>query len=989
MAPGMNPDRKGYFGPDWSQAERSPVGGATAGSNGFNFDTKGLDDLKTKLAGIISQFDVLDKKIGGVSGKLGGLTGGGTSSGGSITAASFASSPAAAQINKNLSQFPGGPTSAWPGSGKPNPNTPGPGGSGNTSAGFGGVGTTLAAVAGASMIAGGVSSLAGKVSGLQAGGVPVQLAAAQQATITGGATYNNVNAWNGVMNTGQGDQAQAMNMAMQNPYLASINPQSKNFNNMRGLLNTTQKLGGVSASSAMGFLNDLTSNKATNFFAQLSGGQGGALDPRTGKLRNPQQALLSTLQTATGTRGLSGNKLSGALKSISNRPGQWAAATQNFEQAGLSSSDVVLMRELAAQGGNLTKAQGGQVSKTVAEQLLSQTTQKTSLNNQLMQETSGLQVAFSKLQTTVSHLEQTLAGWTLGRGGHAIGGLLSKIPGVGGVLGGAMSLAGKIPGISSIPGIGSILGDPDTTSGMQPNLAHGITAMKRANPSLQINSGHRSSAQQSALYALKGGKGVARPGHSPHQLGKAADIGPPSQFGWLAANAQKFGLATDRNEPWHVQAMGDPVSGANVTGAQVVSKASSQLGVDYVWGGETAGKAFDCSGLVQWVFAQVGVNLPRTSQGQASAGTAVKGLNNAQAGDLILYNEPGEGPNSHVAIYIGGGKQIEAPHTGAKVQVSAVDTSHISTIRRVIGGGAGGKVVAAAQGAVGQSSNDSSNHSGAGASVSAGAPGGLSNSFISGLSGSWLGGGGSAGGGGGGGSGPAAGGSSGTSGSTTTASTGSTTLVGGAGGPISSPTGFSKAVLSNLGLPATSADVTSLNAWQQMEGQWTASGIYNAMQMHDPLNTNLPEKGGHSLGGTWFYPDWATGVSATVSTIKQGNMAAIYNALKSNDNLASFGSAAESTPWAASAYGGKSWPAPSGSYAVGDPTGGFQPNVAAPSMGGPGPVTALHSGGGGRGVSVSIGPVYVQGSQADANNLANMVASAIKGHREIQAVAKT
>ena len=51
-------------------------------------------------------------------------------------------------------------------------------------------------------------------------------------------------------------------------------------------------------------------------------------------------------------------------------------------------------------------------------------------------------------------------------------------------------------------------------------------------------------------------------------------------------------------------------------------------------------------------------------------------------------------------------------------------------------------------------------------------------------------------------------------------------------------------------------------------------------------------------------------------------------------------------------------------------------------------VSALQ-GGGGRGVSVSLGPFYVQGTQADANNIANMVASAIKGHKDIQTVAKS
>ena len=951
---GMNDERKGYFGPDWTQAERAPVGGAMAGSNGFKFDTSGLDDLKSKLQGIITQFDQLDKKIGAVSGKLGGMAGGGGgSSGGTITAAGFANSPAAQQVNRNLASF-GAPSSPYPQSNQ------GPGGPRNTTAGFGGGGgggSFLTGIAAAGMGAAGIGKMSSWMSGLQQGGVPVQLAAAQQAGITGGSTFNNVNAWNGVLNTGQADQATAMNMAMQNNFLSTISPQSKNFNNMRGFLNSTQKMGGISASSAMGFLNDLTSNQATNFFTARTGGRAGPWNPRTGQMRGAQQSLMGALQGADpGLMGMSGNKLSQALKSISGRPGQWSVMAGNLEQgAGLSTSDVALLHQFAASGGNLGKATGGQVSKTVAEQLLAQTTQKTSQQNNLMQETSGLQVAFSKLQTTVSHLEQTLAGWTIGRLGGAVGGLLSHIPG-----GGMLS---------------SILGDPDTTSGMQPNLAHGITAMKRANPNLQINSGHRSSSQQAALYAAKGGRGVARPGQSPHQLGKAADIGPPSQFGWLQANAQKFGLATDRSEPWHVQAIGDPTTpGASVTGAQVVSGATTQLGVPYVWGGETAGKGMDCSGLVQYVFGQLGISLPRTTFDQVKCGTAVKDISSAQAGDLLFYaGSDGTAANpGHVAIYIGGGKQIAAPYTGKNVEVEPVG-SGVVAIRRVIGGGAGGKVVAAAQAAVGSPSSDSHSASSSNATMAAGgSAGGLGNSFIASLAGSWLSGGGGVGGG------RAAGGSTGRSsasgGGGTSGTAGSSAPASGGG----SSSQWAGLVLSDGGFPKTQNNVNNMLRWMAAEeppSNWSHND--------NPLNINA---GG---SGSDTFPNLNVAAQRTASVIKQSNMSAIAQALAANDTINGFSAAVVGSPWAGSHYGGDPNHLAGIPVPAGDPVGGFVPNTPMKASSGPGPVSNMQGGRGGGGVSVNIGPVYVQGTQTDANNIANMISSAIKSHKEIQAVARS
>lgn len=134
-------------------------------------------------------------------------------------------------------------------------------------------------------------------------------------------------------------------------------------------------------------------------------------------------------------------------------------------------------------------------------------------------------------------------------------------------------------------------------------------------------------------------------------------------------------------------------------GAQAVAYAARFLGVPYVWGGASPA-GFDCSGLVQYVYQHFGVTLPRTSQEQARAGAAV-GRADLQPGDLIVYNEPGEGPASHVAVYAGGGLQIEAPQPGQTVQYSKVDWAHFAGARRVTGAAVTGAVATGAAAATG------------------------------------------------------------------------------------------------------------------------------------------------------------------------------------------------------------------------------------------------------------------------------------------------
>jgi cell wall-associated NlpC family hydrolase len=129
---------------------------------------------------------------------------------------------------------------------------------------------------------------------------------------------------------------------------------------------------------------------------------------------------------------------------------------------------------------------------------------------------------------------------------------------------------------------------------------------------------------------------------------------------------------------------------SGVTGQAVVADAQKYLGVPYLWGGTDPAQGLDCSGLVQDVYGDVGISLPRTSQEQATVGVPVSSLAEAQPGDLVFF--PGsDGTASapgHVGIYIGDGEMIDAPHTGADVRVEPVGNP--TAVRRVTGLGATG-----------------------------------------------------------------------------------------------------------------------------------------------------------------------------------------------------------------------------------------------------------------------------------------------------------
>lgn len=108
------------------------------------------------------------------------------------------------------------------------------------------------------------------------------------------------------------------------------------------------------------------------------------------------------------------------------------------------------------------------------------------------------------------------------------------------------------------------------------------------------------------------------------------------------------------------------VTAPNAHAATAVKAALSQLGVPYVWGGESPGHAFDCSGLTAWAYGKAGISLVHFASSQR-VGKRVS-EKDLEPGDLVVFS-------GHVTMYIGKGQVVAAPHTGTDVQIEPLFTS--------------------------------------------------------------------------------------------------------------------------------------------------------------------------------------------------------------------------------------------------------------------------------------------------------------------------
>ncbi|WP_052391169.1 C40 family peptidase [Streptomyces sp. NRRL B-24484] len=147
-----------------------------------------------------------------------------------------------------------------------------------------------------------------------------------------------------------------------------------------------------------------------------------------------------------------------------------------------------------------------------------------------------------------------------------------------------------------------------------------------------------------------------------------------------------------------------PIGTASEKAQKVINAAASQIGVPYSWGGGSESGpstgiccsqggqdgrtvvGFDCSGLMLYAFAQVGIHLPRVAEAQAGVGQRIPasaGVQALQPGDMVFFGNASQGIY-HVGLYIGGGQMINAPKPGDTVKRAAVWTHDYAGGARVL-----------------------------------------------------------------------------------------------------------------------------------------------------------------------------------------------------------------------------------------------------------------------------------------------------------------
>jgi cell wall-associated NlpC family hydrolase len=131
-------------------------------------------------------------------------------------------------------------------------------------------------------------------------------------------------------------------------------------------------------------------------------------------------------------------------------------------------------------------------------------------------------------------------------------------------------------------------------------------------------------------------------------------------------------------------AAGAAVPAAGPIGVRAVAIAERYLGIPYVWGGADPATGFDCSGLVMYVYRQLGIDLLHFSGAQFHEGAPVS-IAALAPGDLVFFDPGPRGPG-HVGMYVGGGRFIQAPHTGDVVRISSLSdfgyaSSYVGAVR--------------------------------------------------------------------------------------------------------------------------------------------------------------------------------------------------------------------------------------------------------------------------------------------------------------------
>jgi cell wall-associated NlpC family hydrolase len=227
--------------------------------------------------------------------------------------------------------------------------------------------------------------------------------------------------------------------------------------------------------------------------------------------------------------------------------------------------------------------------------------------------------------------------------------------------------------------------DPNATSpagaqGMMqlmPGTARGLGVTNPLDPMQSLEGGARYLRRQLDAFGWDMQKAVAAYNAGPAAVTRYGGIPPfaetrayvPRVMGYFAQFSPDPANAPAPAAASSAAAYGLPASlRPTGVGAQVVQQGLTFLGTPYVWGGESPA-GFDCSGLAQYLYRKQGVSIPRVAADQFHAGTPVQS-SQMRPGDLVFFAR--NGYVHHVGIYIGGGKFLQAPHTGDVVKISSL-----------------------------------------------------------------------------------------------------------------------------------------------------------------------------------------------------------------------------------------------------------------------------------------------------------------------------
>jgi cell wall-associated NlpC family hydrolase len=226
-----------------------------------------------------------------------------------------------------------------------------------------------------------------------------------------------------------------------------------------------------------------------------------------------------------------------------------------------------------------------------------------------------------------------------------------------GVTGGVLSMAaaGASASANAAEPVTQTLELPTLTADLATQVAQSADATQQAAANYQLQAERDAAATKAAKQAKA----------DLAQAKKKAEAKKKAQEAARKAAAERASRSTERTTLSATAGTSTAsTSSATATGsaAAVIAFVKAQVGDAYVSGG-TGPNSWDCSGLVQAAFKQVGVDLPRVSQSQSTAGTQVS-LSNLQPGDILYWGSAGSA--YHVAVYVGDGMFVGAqnPSTG-------------------------------------------------------------------------------------------------------------------------------------------------------------------------------------------------------------------------------------------------------------------------------------------------------------------------------------